>query len=211
MPKNNMPGPSLIAAIMAGSSLMPGYRDQLAIENIALHEKQQAQFLKTAISAAGGTPIMKPTFDLSGGKGSGNGPFKDAFKNYGLFLAVAQTLEDTGVRAYKCQAGYLKGTGAILTAALNIHSVEARHASHIRQMRMNNNLATLKPWITGKDTGGIGDLVQANYNGEEVTNQSGVEIVNINGKQISYSDATESFDEPLSKDEVSKLVDGFIV
>lgn len=200
-------------AIGKGSALISGYRDQLAIETIAKHEMQHVQFLKTTISASGGTPIMEPKFDFSGGGGSGMGPFKDAFTNYGLFLAVAQTLEDTGVRAYKGQAGNLKGNAPVLTAALQIHSVEARHASHVRQMRVNNNFAAfdkLKPWITGKDTGGIGDLVQANYDGEELTNQAGVEIVNINGKSISFSDATESFDEPLTREQVTALVTGFL-
>jgi len=87
-------------------------------------------------------------------------------------------------------------------------------ASRIRQMRVNNNFAAfdrLKPWITGNDTGGIGALVEANYKGEDLTNQAGVEIVNINGKSISFSDATESFDEPLSKEEVIALVTGFLV
>jgi hypothetical protein len=81
-------------------------------------------------------------------------------------------------------------------------------------MGVNSNRVAfdkIKPWITGKDTGGIGDLVQANYNGEEATNQAGVEIVNINGKQIFYNDATESFDEPLSREEVTALITGFLV
>ena len=79
--------------------------------------------------AAGGTPVAEPTFDFSGGKGSGNGPFANAFNDYSLFLAVAQTLEDTGVRAYKGQAGNLISSDDVLTAALRIHSVEARHAA----------------------------------------------------------------------------------
>ncbi len=46
-----------------------------------------------------------PDFDFSGGAGSGTGPYADAFSNYDLFLTVAQAFEDTGVRAYKGQAG----------------------------------------------------------------------------------------------------------
>ena len=139
-----------------------------------------------------------------------NGPFKDAFTNYPLFLAVAQTFEDTGVRAYKGQAANLIANNDVLTAALQIHSVEARHASHIRQMRKAMG-ANVKPWITGKDTGGIGSLVQASYNGEENTMQAGVEIVNINGKSISADAASEAFDEPLTKDQILAIVDPFIV
>lgn len=198
--------------IAAGDALTSGYRDQLAIAEIGKHEAEHVAFLKAAITSAGGTPVASPKFDFSGGMGSGNGPFKDAFKNYGLFLAVAQALEDTGVRAYKGQAGNLKGTGAVLTAALNIHSVEARHAAHIRTMRYRNQFSsTVKPWITGKDTGGIGALVQANYDGEENTIQAGISIPGINGFNISTNDATESFDEPLTKDQVLALVKPFLV
>jgi len=126
---------------------------------------------------------------------------------------VAQTLEDTGVRAYKGQAGNLLGTGDVLEAALNIHSVEARHASHIRQMRKANNFGDVKPWITGKEPGlgAANALVQANYDGEELTTQAGVNIVNINGMNVSSTAASESFDEPLTKAQVLALVDAFIV
>jgi hypothetical protein len=192
-----------------GSALIPNSKDRAALANIGLHEKQHVTFLQTAITNAGGTFVPKPNFDFSAGSGSGNGPFKDVFKSYALFLAVAQAFEDTGVRAYKGQAANLKGTGAILTAALNIHSVEARHASHVRQMRKNNGFGNPKPWITGKDTGGIGALVQANYDGEENTLQAGIQIVGINGKDISVDDATECFDETLTKEQVTALVTPF--
>jgi len=49
--------------------------------------------------------------------------------------AVAQTLEDTGVAAYKGQAPRLTGGGELLTTALRIHSVEARHAAELRRIR----------------------------------------------------------------------------
>ncbi len=175
------------------------------------HEAKHVKFLIAAITGAGGRPNAKPRFDLSGGAGSGNGPFKDAFTNYPLFLAVAQTLEDTGVRAYKGQAEFLVGTGAVLTAALNIHSVEARHAAHVREERWKHTLQSgLKPWITGNSTAGIGDLVALNYAGEDKTNQAGVEITNINGFSVSSNAASESFDEPLTTDQVVTIVTPFL-
>jgi hypothetical protein len=194
-------------ALASSSLVIPTTAARNAIQTIANHENQHVQFLRTAISGAGGTPVNKPTFDLSGGNGSGTGPFANAFSDYNLFLAVAQTLEDTGVRAYKGQAGNLMGDNAVLTAALNIHSVEARHASHIRWMRMNAG-APVKPWITGKDTGGIdAGLVGPNYAGEEVTTQATVNITSF----VSANAASEAFDEPLTKEQVSALVDAFIV
>lgn len=197
-------------AVAKGDALVPAGAPAAAIMTIANHEAQHVAFLKSAITASGGTPVAKPTFDFSGGKGSGTGPFKDAFDNYELFLAVAQTFEDTGVRAYKGRAAELVKGGDVLTAALNIHSVEARHASHIRQMRKANGFGDVKPWITGKDSG-IGAIVQASYNGEEVTKQATIEIVNINGQMISAAAASEAFDEPLTKEEVLAIVDPFLV
>jgi len=195
--------------IQSSSIKYPTAIGKKAIEDIGRHERQHVLFLTAAIKNAGGKPVDKPKFDFSAGSGSGNGPFKDVFKNYQLFLAVAQAFEDTGVRAYKGQAGNLKGTGAVLTAALNIHSVEARHASTIRQMRESNGYGDVKPWITGKDTGGIGAAVEANYMGEENTMQAGIQIVGINGKDISADAATEAFDEPLTMADVLRLVKPF--
>ena len=55
--------------------------------------------------------------------------------DYSVFLEVSQVFEDTGVRAYKGQAPNLLGNQVVLTAALGIHAVEARHASTVRFIR----------------------------------------------------------------------------
>lgn len=196
-------------AVAKGTALVPAGAPAGAIKTIADHEAAHVNFLKQAIGGLNGTAVPKPTFDFSAGNGSGNGPFKEVFNNYALFLAVAQTFEDTGVRAYKGRAAEIVGGGDLLTAALNIHSVEARHASHIRQMRKANGFGDVKPWITGKDTG-IGASVQTSYDGEENTMQAGIQIVNINGQAISTNAATEAFDEPLTKAQVLAIVDPFI-
>lgn len=181
-----------------------------AITTIRDHEIAHVTFLQTAITSLSATPVDKPDFDFSGAKGAGDGPFKDAFTSYGLFLAVAQTFEDTGVRAYKGQAANLISNNDVLQAALTIHSVEARHAAHVRSMRRAFAAdTTIKPWITGKDTAGIGEIVQASYNGEELTTQATINIVNINGMAISEAAATESFDEPLTMEQVLAIVDPF--
>ena len=194
------------------SGIVPAGAPTGAFTTIRDHENAHVAFLKTAITASVGTPIAKPTFDFSAGNGSNNGPFKDVFTNYTLLLAVAQTFEDTGVRAYKGRAVELMANNDVLTAALQIHSVEARHAAHIRYMRRNLlSNTTIKPWITGKDTGGIGAAVQASYNGEDLTTQATINIVNINGKSISADAASEAFDEPLTDTAVLAIVDPFIV
>ncbi len=192
------------AAIAKGTALVPAGAPAMAIKTIGDHETAHVAFLRTAIMGSGGTPVNKPNFDFTAG-----GTFPDVFTNYGTFLAVAQTFEDTGVRAYKGRAAELVNGGDLLTAALNIHSVEARHAAHIRQMRKANGFGDVKPWITGKDSG-IGAVVQASYDGEELTTQAGVNIVNINGQNISAAAASEAFDEGLTKDQVLAIVSPFI-
>ncbi|RZK22246.1 MAG: ferritin-like domain-containing protein [Hymenobacter sp.] len=154
---------------------------------IRLDESNHVTALRAVITSLGGTPVAAPNvtpnalgvtgdFDFTGGKGTGTGPFAGLFTAAGAatFLAVAQALEDTGVRAYKGGAPYLMSNKDILTAALNIHSVEARHASRLRTMRragVNNNAASSvapanlganeadrsaspKSWIQGQDAGG---------------------------------------------------------
>lgn len=197
---------------VAAPNLIPAGAATGAITTIRDHENAHVALLRTAISALGVTPTPKPTFDFTAGNGSNAGPFANVFTNYGTFLAVAQTFEDTGVRAYKGQAGNLISNNDVLTVALQVHSVEARHASHLRYMRRNFLSDTsIKPWITSNSTAGIGAAVQASYNGEEVTSQAGVNITGINGMSISANAASESFDEPLTKAAVLAIVDPFIV
>lgn len=186
---------------------VPAGAAQGAITTIRDHEIAHVNFLRTAITAAGGTPVSftAASFDFTA-----KGTFSNVFSNYATFLAVAQTFEDTGVRAYKGRAAELVRGGDLLTAALNIHSVEARHASHIRQMRRNSGQSmTAKPWIVQKNSD-IGAVVQASYDGEENTTQAGVQITGINGQSMVTSDAaSEAFDEGLTKAQVLAIVGPF--
>lgn len=191
---------------------------QTALAKIKDDENKHVAFLKTALGAAA---VAKPTFDFTGGKGSGTGPFAGYLNSYAVQLAMAQTFEDTGVRAYKGQAPALQGNRPILTAALEIHSVEARHASHVRQMRRALNAAipagqVVKPWITLNQSGiefpPANAAIQLSYNGEELTTQAGANITGIGGNTyIDAKAASESFDEPLTKQAVLTIVNPFIV
>ena len=194
-------------AAVATTGVIPAGDPLAALTKIREHEMDHVNFLKTAISAAGGVPVTPYTaadFDFTAG-----GTFPDVFTNYATLLAVAGTFEDTGVRAYKGQAPFLMGT-PYLTAALNIHSVEGRHASHIRQMRKNNGAPNIKPWITGGNDTGV-PAAAASFAGEENIIQATVNITSlnsVNGK-ISFNAATESFDEPLTKQAVLDIVGPF--
>jgi hypothetical protein len=191
---------------------------QTALTKIRDDENKHVTFLKTVLGAAA---IAKPTFDFTAGNGSGTGPFAGYLASYTVQLAMAQTFEDTGVRAYKGQATNLQSNRVALTAALNIHSVEARHAAHIRQMRRAIDMAIpamqkpLKPWITLNYSGIDYPPAQANINlsyaGEELTMQAGVNIVGLGGVFNTAGAASEGFDEPLTKEQVLTIVDPFIV
>ena len=190
-----------------------------ALTKIRDHEAKHVAFLKSVITALGSTPTPEPSFDFTGGKGSNMGPFLGFEANYDVFLAMAQTFEDTGVRAYKGAAGTLINNKTVLTAALNIHSVEARHASHIRQMRRARGIATgsgayvgdIKPWINLNESNigaGFQAAVQPSYNGEELIVQGGINIATVGG--VSSVAASACFDEPLSRQAVLDIVSPFI-
>ena len=165
-------------------------------DQIRKHEVAHVAFLRGVL---GGAAVAKPTFDFTGGGGSGNGPFADVFRNAQTFAAVAQAFEDTGVRAYKGQAANLMGHNDVLRAALRIHSVEARHASQVRRMRGQ------KGWITGSMPGNLPDAAKGTYKGESNRFQF------ILGQPDSNSQAmTEAFDETLSKSQVLQIVTPFI-
>lgn len=168
-------------------------------ESVRDNEIAHVAFLKSAIEGAGGTPVAKPTFDFSA-----KGNFPTWNTDLQTFMTLSQAFEDTGVRAYKGQAGNLAGNPAVLTAALQIHSVEARHASIVRRIR------GLKGWITG---GPEGEMVPAPaepiYAGEAEVVQAGVNIPTV--ANVSVESATEAFDEPLSKQAVLDIASLFIV
>jgi hypothetical protein len=174
--------------------------DQAAITLISSHETAHVNLLKTVISGIGGTPIAPVTFKTA--------TFA-TLTSFAAQLQVAQLLEDTGVRAYKGRATDLQGIGDVmipgvgtinpLESALRIHSVEARHAAHIRVMRGQT------PWINGN-----GDLdMQPHYTGatpESNTTQAGLNLTSAGvitmGVTYSAADVAAAFDEILTPTEV---------
>lgn len=198
----------------AASSLAFSTDERKYITSIQAHENAHVSFLQGVLktsAVAQNTQGTNGAYDFSGGYSAtlgvtGTGPFAGVFTNLDTFFAVAQALEDTGVRAYKGAAPSLMGLAesqVVLTAALNIHSVEARHASAIRQIRRARGAASTKPWITGANDTGIA-AVNANYAGEDNVTQGPVTITGLGG--IGVNAATESFDEPLTTAQVLPLV-----
>lgn len=158
------------------------------------HEEAHVKLLRSVL---GSKAVAKPQFDFTAG-----GTFPDVFTNYQTFLALSQAFEDTGVRAYKGQATNLMANGQILQTALQIHSVEARHAAMIRRIRGE------KEWITGKSRGTLPPQTQAIYDGEENTVQGGIDFAGAGGTPISA--ASQTFDEPLTRSQVLSIAGLFI-
>ena len=180
------------------SGVIPtGGRDEKVFMQISAHETDHVSFLIAGLGGEGSANFVpKPTFDFTVG-----GAF-DPFNNYQQFLALAQAFEDTGVRAYKGQAGNLISTPDLLTAALQIHSVEARHASEVRRLR------GLKGWITLNQRGaGMPEATHAVYDGEELTNQAGYNTAALFGAAA----GSESYDEPINTATAVSIANLFIV
>jgi hypothetical protein len=192
----------------AHAGLIPA-SDAAFIKTIQDDENEHVTFLKSVLGSAA---VPMPMFDLTA-----KGTFPTVLTNYDTFLAVANAFEDTGVRAYKGQAPNLLGNKVVLTAALSIHAVEARHASAIRQIRKSRGV-NINPWITGSasvsnDTG-IGAAVDGNYAGENNVTQGGVNVTTLpsaTSSSTAYNVAVEAFDEPLDMATVLNLVGPFFV
>ena len=135
------------------------------------------------------------------------------------------SFEDTGVRAYKGGAALLISNNTVLEAALNIHSVEARHASHMRTIRRGGPQAEPgspnsqpQSWPSGNDNGGPAPAATAAvygagnpaslYPSEANVIQGGLNVQNIS--QVSPSEASEAFDEPLDMGTVLAIAGNFI-
>ena len=195
---------------LLSTGLIPAGAATTAITTIRTHELAHVNLLRTAISGLGATPITlaEANFDFTAGN-----TFGDVFTNYQTFLKVATAFEDTGVRAYKGQAPILKGM-PVLTTALQIHSVEARHASHLRQMTAAALGVALKPWV-GLGANGVSNdtgipQVDPVYARENNTIQANIEITGINGTAVTRAAAAESFDEFLTGTEVKQIANLFI-
>ena len=192
----------------AASSLAFSASEKSYVQTIQGHENAHVTFLKNVLGSAAVAQSTQGTagvYDFTAG-----GTFPTVFTSVDTFLAVAQALEDTGVRAYKGQAPNLQKDGVALSAALNIHSVEARHAAAVRQLRRSRGATGTKPWITGANDTGI-SAVNANYAGEDNITQGPVAITSLAGVggNISVNAATASFDEPLTMAQVLPLVTPF--
>ncbi len=103
-------------AAYTAAGLQTSVRDYVVA--IGDHEKQHVDALTAVITKLKGTPVAEAKYDFG-------------YSDLAGFLKVAAALENTGVAAYTGAAQYLMDNGDLLTAALTIHGVEARHAAYL--------------------------------------------------------------------------------
>ena len=223
------PQNTAFAAVRAAAAGVAGAVPTL--QQIQQHEQDHVDFL-LAQGATNDLGLDAESFDFTGARGGGDGPFARATTELPFLLLVAQAAEDTGVRAYKGQAGNLITDSVRLEAALRIHSVEARHASRIRRMRRlaggAGDTVRLSGTIRGGGLAAAGagnisnppqgavDALTAIYGGstgEGNTTHAGVNaatLPNLPGG-VGADAASEAFDEPLTKAEVRAIVQPFFI
>ncbi len=175
---------------------------------IKADEAKHVAFLRTAITGAGGTPVSftNADFDFTAA-----GAFTPT--DFATFLILSQGFEDTGVRAYKGQAANFTNKD-YLTAALNIHSVEARHAAAVRKVRGLMGWVTsdaeapapIKPvYQAGTARRGVTDPSPAETN----ITQGGIAIPAVSGK-YTVAQIQQAFDEPFGTASVKNIADPFV-
>ncbi len=204
------------------AGLIPA-QDRPIFEVFRDHEFAHVRFLENVLGLAQNARL--PSFDFSAG-----GAFPNWNTDYATYRALAQGFEDTGVRAYKGQAPNLMTNKFALTAALQIHSVEGRHASMIRRRNGNfSEMAPQKGWITGAQTGVVPAMVgnqpvgnaiygpgnpPANFPSEANVTQGGVDLTTLTYTPQLQGDRalkiSEAFDEPLDMATVNAIAGLFI-
>ena len=222
------------APVRALAATVPGAVNTL--DQIQRHEVSHVATLQGA-GATNVFGLTEASFDFTGARGAGNGPFAKATTDLAFLLQVAQAAEDTGVRAYKGQAANLISSPGLLEAALRIHSVEARHASRIRRMRRAAaNAPSTVRWsgtVRGGEAAAAG-ATDAGPNPTAVTNalnkiygagadstkspsesnttHAGINVATgLANANFGLEAAQEAFDEPLDRADVVAIVQGFFI
>ena len=94
-------------------------------QNLAMEEIAHVQFLRSTITAIGGTPVSAPALNLAA---------MGAVTSDSTFLALARQLEAVGVSAYAGGAQYLTTNTTAITYAAQILDTEAQHEGNLRQL-----------------------------------------------------------------------------
>jgi hypothetical protein len=171
--------------------------DLASIKQIQADEIHHVTFLQNLL---GTQAQASPVFDFNPG-GTPNSAYARAFKDYVRFINIAFTFEDLGNRIYQGGIAELTGQPSIQRDLFNIHSVEARHSSHLRylfsKVRAGGSEA---PWV------------QPPYNAD--TNYSFVIPMYYDEEnyiQLGISTTEGAFDEYMKPADAKKILNTFIV
>lgn len=172
-----------VSATQSGGLANAPQAVKAAIQSYGEDEAQHVVDLSAVLASLGGNPDAiaiptNPNYNAILGR--------NPFANVADFLQALQFVEDLGVAAYKGQVQNLQAAGAdtILAGALEIHTIEARHAAGIRYLRQVLLNADIRPWIRAGS--------EVNY------------IEDRGGFPIEFAD--EAFDGFATSDEVLALV-----
>ncbi len=137
-----------VIAIQSGGLVSLPDPAKNAVMSYGQDETQHVPALSGVLTLLGGNPDAitipaNPNFNAIIGR--------DPFANPEDFLLALQNVEDTGVAAYSGQVQNLQAAGeagkTVLAGALEIHTVEARHAAGIRYLRQTFYGADIRPWV----------------------------------------------------------------
>ncbi|MDO7850149.1 ferritin-like domain-containing protein [Hymenobacter convexus] len=137
---------------LAATGLIPAAQTA-DFQRLLSHQSQHIAFLTQTVQGAGSTVPTAPTFDFSGRRNAAANPelFPAVFTNYDNFLALAQQIEDLGVRLYQNHVFNIVSDFRLVRAVLRMQSVEAQHSAHVRGLRRSRG-ATVSNWPSDKDT-----------------------------------------------------------
>ena len=214
---------ALYTQALAATGLIPTAQTA-DFQRLLAHQTQHTALLLKALQDAGAIAPALPRFDFSGRHSVATNPelFPAVLTNYDAFLALAQQLEDLGVRLYKTNA-FTIGDPQLLRAALRIHAVEAEHSAHIRGLRKGRG-AVVQHWPSEEDVAIVRPtaalaLTTAATGGEDTGVQyasPGVPIPFASFLLISNNTAihdpalAEAFDEPVSSTVAQTALDLFV-
>ncbi|GAB3727069.1 hypothetical protein GCM10027594_08920 [Hymenobacter agri] len=184
-------------------------------QRIAGHQAQHVAFLQKSLQDAGALVPTAPAFDFSGRKNVATNPvlFPNVLSDYDAFLALAQQLEDVGVRLYNTYAFVNTNDAQFAKVMLRLLAVEGEHAAHVRGLRRSRGVS-VKNWPSSTDApiarpAAAQVLTTAASYGEDSTTQLASAGVPIGFSDflsvfklsfVSDASLAEAFDEPLAID-----------
>jgi hypothetical protein len=111
-----------------------------AAAQLATDEREHVEFLRSTITAVGGTPIPMPNINLAA---------MGAVTSDATFLSLARQLEGVGSSAYIGGAAYLTSSTQALEYAAQILHLEAQHEAFLRGQCILSNVSS--PAVDAQD------------------------------------------------------------